>query len=293
MNIQQYNGGMSDEQDERIWDFGSDLLAAWNIEDLSEPGMVETFREMFVAAGFGDVSAERERAADLQRQLEEAENRRLRDVQSVLDQRDALRARMEAVWDEGARAAFNTEYGPADAQVELERMRHHNPYRTESKSAALVSEEPAPASDWEYGVRDYRAGVTVIGSDPLTKDRKRIYGERPLVRRRPASEWEEVSEEPAPEPPTCQRCHGDGGFRDWRDPNAFYVCDVCGGAGVPIPAPEPPKLDPVLVQLHRYMERYEDRRGATAGQRAVLDAIQSILDGGQVVWSPSDERRVQ
>ena len=44
---------------------------------------------------------------------------------------------------------------------------------------------------------------------------------------------------------------------------------------------------PVVAQLRRYLERYEGG-GGTRGQMAVVDAIEGILDGEQVEWSPRD-----
>ncbi|MEZ7755326.1 hypothetical protein O5Y58_07415 [Microbacterium paraoxydans] len=34
--------------DEGLWDFASDLLDAWNIEDLNPPSLIEDFRDRFV-----------------------------------------------------------------------------------------------------------------------------------------------------------------------------------------------------------------------------------------------------
>ena len=35
--------------DEALWDFASDLLDAWNIEDVNEPSLIEDFRDRFVS----------------------------------------------------------------------------------------------------------------------------------------------------------------------------------------------------------------------------------------------------
>jgi hypothetical protein len=58
-----------------------------------------------------------------------------------------------------------------------------------------MSEQTAP--EWEYGFRDYRQGVILIGDIDVEKhlsDLRRFYGDRPLVRRRKASEWERVED---------------------------------------------------------------------------------------------------
>lgn len=34
--------------DEALWDFATDLLEAWNIEDTNEPSLIEDFRDRFV-----------------------------------------------------------------------------------------------------------------------------------------------------------------------------------------------------------------------------------------------------
>lgn len=48
--------------------------------------------------------------------------------------------------------------------------------------------------EWEYAVQDYRPrGYILLGDDPLsTAARLAYYGERPLIRRRPAGQWEPV-----------------------------------------------------------------------------------------------------
>lgn len=53
----------TDEQeaitDEALWDFAGDLLDAWNIEDLKPPGLIEQFRDRFVARfGYGSPQGE-------------------------------------------------------------------------------------------------------------------------------------------------------------------------------------------------------------------------------------------
>jgi hypothetical protein len=57
---------------------------------------------------------------------------------------------------------------------------------------AAYSQKVEP--EWEYGVRDYRSpgdGVLVVGPT-WDASLREFYGERPLMRRRPATEWEPV-----------------------------------------------------------------------------------------------------
>lgn len=52
-----------------------------------------------------------------------------------------------------------------------------------------VFEEP----EWEYAVRDYRLpGYIILGENPLTETERRMYyGDRQLIRRTKAGDWEE------------------------------------------------------------------------------------------------------
>lgn len=53
------------------------------------------------------------------------------------------------------------------------------------------------------------------------------------------------------------------------------------------PEPEVSKDAAVLVQVRRYLERFNP--GGTHAQNAMAQALENILDGAQVAWSPSDD----
>jgi len=87
---------------------------------------------------------------------------------------------------------YPPEYDGHTPQEAAERLR--------SLAAAPVSLEAVKAetTEWEYGVKDYRApGYMLIGNEPLpAEDRVAYYGTRPLIRRHKAGPWEEVEEAP-------------------------------------------------------------------------------------------------
>ena len=67
---------------------------------------------------------------------------------------------------------------------------------------------------------------------------------------------------------------------------AAAVWDALDGA----PEPEGSKDAAALVQVRRYLERFNP--GGTHAQDEMAQALENILDGAQVAWSPSDDERL-
>ena len=114
--------------------------------------------------------------------LDDVAERMPEDVQALVERVEAL-ARAHRVQ---ARDGFRPDHAE---QADLFEQIH-------TALEAAYSQKVEPEPEWEYGVRDYRSfgdGVRVVGPT-WDASLREFYGERPLMRRRPAGEWEPVEE---------------------------------------------------------------------------------------------------